>query len=369
MIIGIDGNEANVQERVGVSVYVLRLLEYFQTNADESTQFVVFLRKAPGATMPKEKKFFRYSVVPGVALWSQIFLPLQLYIKNEIDLFFSPAHYVPRYCPVPIVVTIHDLSFFYYPSEFRKKDLYQLKNWTAFSIKKSELIIAVSKTTKKDIVKWYDIDDKKISVIYNGFEKKAEKIEDGSILKKFKLEAKKYILYVGTLQPRKNIVTLIGAFDDYCKTHEDLKLVIVGKKGWLYDEIFEEVNKLNLKDKVIFTDFITDDEVIVLYKNAWNFVMPSLYEGFGIPILEAMAYGCPVISSQKSSLPEIGGEACLYFDPLGKTDLIEKWYQLAQSTDLYNKLVKVGKERVQTFSWEKCAKETLELLKKSTSHD
>ena len=97
--------------------------------------------------------------------------------------------------------------------------------------------------------------------------------------------------------------------------------------------------------------------------------MPSLYEGFGIPILEAMAYGCPVISSQKSSLPEIGGEACLYFDPLGKTDLIEKWYQLAQSTDLYNKLVKVGKERVQTFSWEKCAKETLELLKKSTSHD
>ena len=175
--------------------------------------------------------------------------------------------------------------------------------------------------------------------------------------------AKKYVLYVGTLQPRKNIVTLICAFNDYYKTHDGLKLVIVGKKGWLYDEIFEEVNRLNLNSQVVFTDFIPDEDVIVLYKKAWVFVMPSLYEGFGIPILEAMAYGCPVISSQNSSLPEIGGEACLYFDPEDPNDLIEKLYQLAQSKEIYNKLIKTGKNRITLFSWERCAHETLELLK------
>ena len=363
MVIGVDGNEANVDEHVGVSVYTLVQLNYFQSVASENLSFCVFLRQKPKKSMPKATPHFYYEVVKGTFLWSQIFLPIHLYTKSKIDLYFAPAHYIPRFCPVPIVVTIHDLSFFYYPSEFRKKDLFQLKNWTAQAIHKSKAIIAVSKTTKKDIVKWYQIPDTKISVIYNGFEKKSEDKSDKDVLTQYNISGKKYILYVGTLQPRKNIVTLIHAFNDYYKTHEGLKLVIVGKKGWLYDEIFAEVKRLSLNDKVIFTDFIPDEDVIILYKNAWVFVMPSLYEGFGIPILEAMAYGCPVISSQNSSLPEIGGEACLYFDPEDPNDLIEKLYQLAQSKEIYNKLIKTGKNRITLFSWERCAHETLELLK------
>ena len=363
MVIGVDGNEANVDEHVGVSVYTLVQLNYFQSVASENLSFCVFLRQKPKKSMPKATPHFYYEVVKGTFLWSQIFLPIHLYTKSKIDLYFAPAHYIPRFCPAPIVVTIHDLSFFYYPSEFRKKDLFQLKNWTAQAIHKSKAIIAVSKTTKKDIVKWYQIPDTKISVIYNGFEKKSEDKSDKDVLMQYNISEKKYILYVGTLQPRKNIVTLIHAFNDYYKTHEGLKLVIVGKKGWLYDEIFAEVKRLSLNDKVIFTDFIPDEDVIILYKNAWVFVMPSLYEGFGIPILEAMAYGCPVISSQNSSLPEIGGEACLYFDPEDPNDLIEKLYQLAQSKEIYNKLIKTGKNRITLFSWERCAHETLELLK------
>ncbi len=364
MIIGVDGNEANVREHVGVSVYTLSLLNYFQSVASEKVSFRVFLRENPNETMPKENKYFHYEIVSGPFLWSQIFLPLHLYTKTKIDIYFAPAHYIPRFCPVPIVVTIHDLSFFYYSQEFRKKDLFQLKNWTAQGIYKSKAIIAVSKTTKKDIVGWYKIPDSKVTVIYNGFEKKTESISDKEILEKFNISPKKYVLYVGTLQPRKNITTLIRAFNDYYKTHEGLKLVIVGKKGWLYDEIFDEVKSLNLSSQVVFTDFIPDEEVIVLYKNAWVFVMPSLYEGFGIPMLEAMAYGCPVISSQNSSLPEIGGEACLYFDPKDSNDLIDKWYQLAASKEIYNKLIKAGKNRLALFSWKRCAYETLELLKK-----
>src|SRR5690606_35062686 len=257
MIIGIDGNEANVEKKVGVSVYTLELLNYFQKNATKEVQFKVFLRNPPSSALPKENSFFTYEVVPGKILWSQFFLPIHLYFRSKIDVYFAPAHYAPRYCPVPIVVTIHDLSFYYFPEEFRKKDLFQLKNWTSYSIENATSVIAVSKTTKKDIRKFYSTPESRIHVIYNGFEKKAGKEHTG-VLEKYSLQKKKYMLYVGTLQPRKNITTLIQSFNIFHKKHPDYKLVLVGKKGWLYDSIFEEVQKQELNNEIIFTDYIPD---------------------------------------------------------------------------------------------------------------
>ncbi len=363
MIIGIDGNEANVDKKVGVSVYTLKLLEYFQKVADGTKRFTVFLRQKPNENLPKETEYFKYAVVPGKILWSQFFLPIHLYFKTKIDVFFAPAHYAPRFCPVPSVVTIHDLSFFYYPNEFRKKDLYQLKNWTDYSIKRATKVISVSKTTKKDIRKFYDVDDSKISIIYNGFEKHKGSTGSRNIsLEQYEIEPKKFILFVGTLQPRKNITYLIKAFAKFRNANPHFKLVLVGKKGWLYDDIFAEVIRLNLEKSVLFTGYLTDEEVIKLYKNAFCFVLPSLYEGFGIPVLEAMSNGCPVIASHSSSIPEIGADACLYIDPSDENDLLDKLNDLTHDTDLYAALIKKGYERIKHFSWEKCAKETLEVL-------
>lgn len=375
MIIGVDGNEANVKMKVGVSVYTFNLLKYFQKQANKNLQFKIFLRKPPLNDLPEENEYFQYKIIPGKILWSQIFLPLRLYLKKDVNVFFSPAHYLPRFCPIPTVVTIHDLSFLYYPKDFLITDLIKLRKWTRYSLKKAKKIIAVSKTTKKDIIKHYNISEEKIEVVYNGYEKKiknqksppeadpplAEKIKNTN--QKSNILKKQYILYVGTLQPRKNLVTLIQAFQTFKRLNQEFKLVIAGKKGWLYQEIFNRVKALNLTNDVIFTDYISDNQLMSLYQNAFCFILPSFYEGFGIPILEAMSFGCPVICSFTSSLPEIGGDTCLYFDPSDANDLVEKMKILKENKNLRKELIKKGKERVKLFSWEKCAKETLDILK------
>jgi glycosyltransferase involved in cell wall biosynthesis len=365
MLIGVDGNEANVNKKVGVSTYAFNLLHYFRENSSKDCRFIVFLREKPSVDMPCENDFFKYKVVKGLFFWSQIFFPIMLNFEKDIDVVFSPAHYAPRFCRFPNVVTIHDLSYFYYPNEFLKKDLYKLKNWTKLSLEKASKIIAVSKTTKKDILKFYSIPEEKIEVIYNGYEK-SQNTKINSVNQTTKpslLKKKKYLLYVGTLQPRKNLQVLIKAFGAIKKQGNDLKLAITGKKGWLYNDIFKLVSDFGLEKEVIFTDYVTDTELTELYKNALCFILPSLYEGFGIPILEAMSFSCPVISSFASSLPEIGGDACLYFDPTDENDLVDKIKTITENAQLRSELIKKGKERIKIFSWKLCAEKTLSVLK------
>lgn len=359
MIIGVDGNEANVERRVGVSVYALNLLKFFNKKACSQCSFEVYLKNPLLKDLPKENKYFRYCLINGKFLWSQIYLPLYLYCQKNIDVYFSPAHYLPRFCPVPQVVTIHDLAYLYYPEDFIKKDLWQLKNWTNFSINQAKRIIAVSKTTKKDIIKNYQVDEGKVSVIYNGYEKQKSRPKGDRPLDE---KINNYVLYVGTIQPRKNLEVLIDAFNKFIQTNKDFKLVIVGKKGWLYKNIFEKVTMMKLGKKVIFTDHISDPELIWFYKNAFCLVLPSLYEGFGIPILEAMNFDCPVVASFSSSFPEIGADASLYFDPKNPNDLLEKLNSLKQNQELRKELITKGRQRIKDFSWEKCGRETLAVL-------
>jgi glycosyltransferase involved in cell wall biosynthesis len=364
MHIGIDGNEANVEQHVGVSVYTLKLLEYFQKQATTDLHFTVYLRSEPLATMPKGSDFFEYQVVKGPALWRQIIFPLYLAFHKKPDVFFAPAHYAPAGYNNPLVVTIHDLSYFYYPNEFLAKDLFKLKNWTEEAVKSARKVIAVSKTTKKDILKFYSLPEDKVKVVYNGFEKKPpENLDNSVVLSKFNIERGKYLLYVGTIQPRKNISVLIRALPLISEIAPDMKLVITGKKGWMYESILEEAKQNNMSDKIIFTDFVTDDELAVLYYDAFSYVQPSFYEGFGIPLLEAMANSCPVIASIHASLPEIGGEACLYFDPDEAEDLAERIKELYGNENKRTELIEKGKKRITYFSWESCGKETLEVLK------
>ncbi|MCS6956477.1 MAG: glycosyltransferase family 4 protein, partial [Patescibacteria group bacterium] len=248
MIIGIDGNEANVEKKVGVSNYIFNLLDFFKKKSDKNNQFKIYLKNPPRKDLPKESAYFKYEIVSGNFFWSQIFLPIKLNQKKDIDIFFSPAHYIPRFSPVPSIVTIHDLSYIYYPKDFLLKDLLQLKYWTEYSLKKSKKIIAVSKTTKKDIIKNYQIPEEKIDVIYNGFEKNIKyQSENWTKNIKNKKNINPFILYVGTLQPRKNITTLIKAFEKFKQLYPEFKLIIAGKKGWLYKEIFNLVNNLGLE--------------------------------------------------------------------------------------------------------------------------
>lgn len=362
--IGVDGNEANVDKKVGVSVYTQNLLFHFSKAANSGLRFEIYLKTPPLAILPAENDFFHYRTIKADFLWSQIALPLYLISHRNIDVYFAPAHYLPSFCPVPQVVTIHDLAYLYFPDDFTKKDLWQLKTWTDRSIKVARRIIAVSKTTKKDILKNYQIDESRISVIYNGFEKQIDKLKNNKLdlIKKLKIKNEKYILFVGTIQPRKNLKVLIDSFDQFVKSNKNFKLVIAGKKGWLYESIFEKVKSMNLEEKVFFADHVSDEELIWLYQNAFCLVQPSLYEGFGIPVLEAMSYGCPVVSSFSSSLPEVGGDAGLYFDPKNSEDLYDKLMELKENEPLRKEFVIKGKKRVKEFSWEKCGEETLDVI-------
>jgi len=372
MVIGVDGNEANVKERVGVSIYTYNLLRFFKKKANRQIQFRIYLKNTP-EDLPEQTEYFKYRVIAGNFLWSQIFLPLKLYQEKDVDVFFSPAHYLPRFCPVPTVVTIHDLSYLYFPEDFLKKDLYQLKNWTRYSVNKATKIIAVSKTTKKDIIKYYRVNEEKVSVIYNGgprchpepFDFAQGKLGvEGSQNKLRTL--KPYILYVGTIQPRKNLSVLIEAFNKFITINKDFKLIIVGKKGWLYEDIFQKVKEMTLGKKVVFTDHVSDQQLVWFYKNAFCLVLPSLYEGFGLPVLEAMNFNCPTIISYSSSLPEVGGEASLYFDPKNSLELVEKLKALKDNNQLRDELINKGKKRINEFSWEKCGEQTLEVIKQAT---
>ena len=170
----------------------------------------------------------------------------------------------------------------------------------------------------------------------------------------------KYILFVGTLQPRKNIKRLIEAFSKL--KDKDVDLVVVGKKGWMYDEIINSPSEFGVGNRVKFLDSVEDEDLSTFYKNAIFFILPSLYEGFGLPVLEAMEYGCPVITSNVSSLPEAGGDAVLYVNPEDVKDITEKMQKLLQDDSLRKELVAKGREQVKKFSWKKTAEQTIKVL-------
>ena len=363
MLIGVDGNEANVDRKVGIGEFAYRLLAEFYLRKDDDLDFEIFLKNPPGSDMPKEDKHWKYRVVGPKKFWTQFGLPVNLYTsRKKPDVFFTPTHYAPRFSPVPCVVSIMDLSYIYYEYLFNKRDLYQLKNWTAYSVKNAGKIITISNSSKDDIIKYYKVPSGKIAVVYPGIKKildvKYKELGMGDLNKKFGIEGD-YILFVGTLQPRKNITRLIEAF---AKTKKDLQLVIVGKKGWLYEDILSAPKKFGIEDRVKFLDFVKDEDLPSLYKNALCYVLPSLYEGFGLPVLEAMEYGCPVITSNISSLPEAGGNAALYIDPYNVEDIVEKIEKVVNSSALRAEMRKKGLEQVKKFSWEKSAGQVLEVL-------
>jgi len=363
--IGIDGNEANVEKKVGIGEFAYQLIFEFSKLSlrNKNLKFVVYLKNKPLPDMPSQTASWKYKIIGPKPLWTQIGLPLRLLIEREKpNVFFTPTHYAPRFSFIPQIISIMDLSYIFFPETFKKRDLAQLKNWTNYSVKRSKRIFTISKSSKNDILKEYKIDDSRVKVIYPGIK---QDVLDVNLFSMDKLSDKyninsDFVLFVGTLQPRKNIVRLIQAFKKLNKP--SLKLVIVGKKGWLYDDILNAPLDLGIEDKVIFLDYVKDRDLPALYKNAKCFVLPSLYEGFGLPVLEAMKHGCPVVVSDISSLPEAGGDAALYFDPKDISDIAQKIDKVLTDKEKRSDMIKKGYAQVKKFSWEKTAREALKYI-------
>lgn len=365
-IIGIDANEANVEMRVGISEYayqVLIKLYEFREKGEIDHEFVIYLKSKPSG-LPLEHAWWKYKIVKPSKLWTQIGLPISLFFGKKPDIFLTLTHYAPRFSPVPTIVSVMDLSFLHFPDTFKKDDLYQLTNWTEYSVKNAKRIITISKSSKNDIIKHYKVPENRVDVVHLGL-KDINMSESSKSLAEFGIN-EKFVLFVGTLQPRKNIISLIKAFallpQDLKDSHQ---LVIVGKKGWLYDEILKAPGMFGIDDKTLFLDYVRDNDLPSFYRNAQVYVLPSLYEGFGLPILEAMRYGCPVITSNVSSMPEAGGEAAEYFDPNDIEDIETTLEKVLTDESLRKKMVEKGKVHYKKFTWEKAAREVLASVEKA----
>jgi glycosyltransferase involved in cell wall biosynthesis len=367
MIIGIDGNEANIENRVGVNTYAFELLWNLwklQGEWKDKHTLIVYLKNLPRDDMPKETKFFRYKIIRGGGKWIIAkLIPSLFFARLKCDVFFSPSHYVPPLAPMPRVCSIMDLGYLKYTGQFKKTDFWQLKVWTAISIWVSKRILAISNSTKLDIVRHYPSAKNKVYVTPLAYDSSKFNLEvsinDVRRVKSKYSIVTDYVLYLGTLKPSKNIEGLIEAFAPI----NNMKLVIAGKKGWMFDSIFQKVKDLGLTDRVIFTDFIDEKDKPALIKGAKVFVLPSFWEGFGLDVLNAMACGVPVVVSNVGSLPEVVEDAGILIDPKDVSSITKGINEvLLASESKYNNIVARGLVQVKKFSWEKTARETLKIL-------
>lgn len=376
MVIGIDGNEANVEKRVGVNVYAFELLRaiwQLQKKGVVNHRLIVFLKRPPLSDMPKETQNFMYKIIRGEGAW--ILTKLMPYLwrnPEKLDVIFSPSHYIPPICLQPRACAIMDLGYLKSSTQFKKYDYWQLKYWSAISIFVSKVVFAISANTKNEIIRYYPFASKKVVVTplaydQNLFNTKVAKEDIERVKDKYTI-VNDYILFLGTLKPSKNIEGLIEAFLTISHQPLAISLVIAGKKGWLYESMFEKVKELSLQDKIIFTDYVLEEDKPALIAGAKVFCLPSFHEGFGLDVLNAMACGVPVVVSNKGSLPEVAGDAGVYIDPDFPKSIAEGLNKVLSMDNIeYNKLVTKGLEQVKKFSWEKTALKTLEALEKKVA--
>lgn len=287
--------------------------------------------------------------------------------KHKMDVFHGLKGVGPKTTKVKTIITVHDLYVLRYPNFASVKDKIYWKYISLRQIKRSDKIIAVSSSTKSDLITFLKIEPEKIKVIYESFNKELYKIRENAKervinhleKKSIFIQDTKIILNVNTIQPRKNIVNLIKAFNIIAPHFEDYILIIAGRIGWKTRKIFEEYKKSPFKERIHFIGFAPDEIVADLYNIAKVFVYPSFYEGFGLPILEAQACGCPVVTSNISSMPEVAGDGAELIDPNNAEDIANSVIKILDDKEYRNKLIKKGFENIKRFSWKKCAEDTV----------
>lgn len=374
MRIGIDYTAA-VRQGAGIGRYCRELIQAL-LKLDATNEYALFVA---GRLTPTQQGVLREQVgyhenvqvrtVPLSdrwlnRLWHRLNLPIPIeWATGPLDLFHSPDFSLPPLRQAKSLLQIHDLSFLRVPQYADPKLQRYLETTVPRSVARADLILADSQHTKEDIISLLQVPSERIMVIWGGVEHRFRPITDGSRLhevqRKYGLPDH-FLLGLGTLEPRKNFEGLINAYGILHSTYRHPHhLVIGGGKGWLFDSIFERVKALGLEEQVHFLGFVADDDLPALYSLAEVFAFPSFYEGFGLPILESMACGTPVISSNASSLPEVVGKAGLLINPGDTEGLAAEIHKLLSQAALCQELIERGREQAKRFTWERAARQLL----------
>ncbi|MFC1478339.1 glycosyltransferase family 4 protein [Candidatus Margulisiibacteriota bacterium] len=358
----------------GIYYCLLNYLEQLQSNNNGQYELILFVpefikdyfvEKYPKLTVqtirfPLNNVFLRI-------FYQNIILPIYLYI-NRIDIYFNPSIIVPFLCFKKSIIVIHDLTYKLYPAFYKSRvHNFYLRVMTWISIKKASYILCVSENTKSDVLRIYNPDTNKVKTITNGLVKHEP---DQSASKRISpmtpennLISSPYVLFVGTFEKKKNIPCLLKAFDMVRQSeYNNLFLVLAGKDGWGCGDVYKTIDELQLEDHVIIKKELADRELDQIYTGASIFVLPSVYEGFGLPVLEAMDHGVPVIASNAASLPEIVGDAGLLFESNNAEELAEKIIMLLKNNDLQVELRERGYQNLKRFTWELFGREFYKLL-------
>ena len=370
MIIGIDIRTFVASQLTGVGIYTWEILNQL-FKEDTQDQYKLFYNQAWGKKIKPVQDLAKYS---NVSLryhhYPNKFLNFSLkYFKKPqldkliggVDVFWFPNlnfWQVSKRCKT--VATVHDLSYKRMPWAYKSK----MRWWHRAVNPKKKLqqvdkIIAVSESTKMDLAELYSLPQDKIEVIYSGVNARYSTCDIQQVKEKYRLPGK-FILYLGTLEPRKNVEGIIQAFEEL--NQQDLHLVIAGGRGWLYKNIYHSASQSKLKNQIHFIGYIKSNDRFAFYQLAQMLVWPSFYEGFGFPPLEAMSMGCPVVTSNNSSLPEVVGQAALMVDPYNIQEIKEAMNQIINNDQLRQSLINKGYEQIKKFSWEKSAQKMLEVF-------
>lgn len=362
MTIGIDTSRTTKERLTGTEYYSVEIIKAL-SRLDLDNQYILYAQKDPSARLGQLGDNFSTKIMPFPKFWSQIRLSLEM-IKKSPDVLFVPSHTVPIIHPKNTVVTLHDLGFKHFPELYSPTELFY-HNWGMnFAANHAVEIIAPSEFTKKDLIKTYGIEPSRIHVVWHGFDKDLFKPNKN-------IKRKPYILFIGRLEEKKNILGMIRAYALLRKekriTHQ---LVLAGAPGFGYENIVKEIESLpkNIAQDIVLTGYISQAEYIRRLQEAEIFLFTTFFEGFGMPLVEAMACETPIVASNTTSMPEIAGNAALFVDPNKPLEIAAALSKLINSEKLRSELSYRGRMRARQFSWDRAGRETLEVLKKANKN-
>ncbi len=377
MTIGIDASRANKENKTGTEWYSFHIIEELKKTAPKEVKFRLYTNEPLKGALAKCPENFQQRILswPPKYLWTQLRLWFELII-NPPNVLFVPAHTIP-FLPIRkktrVCVNVHDVGFKRFPELYKPIQVYY-HDLTMRKIKnRADVIITISEFSKKEIMELYDIEEKKIAVVYLGYDEakyyQRALGEAGDVLSKYKI-SEPYLLYVGRLEKKKNIGNMIKAFalaKDHLLEKNDggfhnLKLVLAGASGNQYELVKSIIAEYGLETEVLLPGYIEEEDLPVIISKASLFLFPTLYEGFGLPIIQAMACGTPVLTSNINPHMEIAGEAAAFADPNSPEKMADKIIELVNEEGLRLKMIEKGLERVRQFTWYKTAEAIFKIL-------